>query len=304
MGSVRAIPMKLVCSLVLSFLLTSCAPKPEPVLDQATVNARNASLRMKNSSTSRTLRVLDVGDKVEVLERQDNWYRVRYGPDVEGWMEESTVITNETRSRIQQLVASSKDLEPQNTAALKQDANLRLEPGRTTSIIRRLDSGTKVEVLERTTKPRPGSDTAHDIWLKVRPAPSEVGWVLSNAVEFDIPTDIAQYSEEYVYAAVKKINKVQDPIAGPINWYIIGERKPSSDPNLDFQGIRVFTWNMKKHRYETAFRTRGMRGVYPLQVGQDGVNPTFRVYELSEDGATKVPRDFVMYGVIVREKRS
>jgi SH3-like domain-containing protein len=296
--------MKLVCSLFVSLILTSCAPKPEPVLDQATVNARNASLRMKNSSTSRTLRVLEVGDKVEVLERQDNWYRVRFGPEVEGWMEESTVITNETRSRIQQLVTSSKDLQPQNTAALKQDANLRLEPGRTTPIIRRLDSGTKVEVLERTTKPRPGSDSAHDVWLKVRPAPAEVGWVLSSAVEFDIPTDIAQYSEEYVYAAVKKINKVQDPIAGQITWYIIGERKPSSDPNLDFQGIRVFTWNMKKHRYETAFRTRGMRGVYPLQVGQDGVNPTFRVYELSEDGATKVPRDFVMYGVIVREKRS
>jgi len=57
---------------------------------------------------------------------------------------------------------------------------------------------------------------------------------------------------------------------------------------------------MKKHRYETAFRTRGMRGVYPLQVGQDGPNPTFRVYELSEDGTTKTPHDFVMYGVIVR----
>jgi uncharacterized protein YgiM (DUF1202 family) len=296
--------MKLVCSLFAFLLLTSCAPKPESVLDQATVNAKNASLRMKNSSTSRTLRVLDIGDKVDVLERQDNWYRVRYGLDIEGWMEESTVVTKDTTNRIQQLVTASKDLEPQNTAALKQDANLRLEPGRSTSIIRRLDRGTKVEVLERTTKPRPGSETAHDVWLKVRPAPSEVGWVLSSAVEFDIPDDIAPYSEEYVYPAVKAINKVQDPIAGQINWYIIGERKPNSDPNLDFEGIRVFTWNMKKHRYETAFRTRGMRGVYPLQVGQDGVNPTFRVYELSEDGATKIPRNFVMYGVIVREKRS
>jgi hypothetical protein len=46
-----------------------------------------------------------------------------------------------------------------------------------------------------------------------------------------------------------------------------------------------------------------MRGVYPLEVGQDGVNPKFRVYTLAEDGTTKVPRDFVMYGVIVREKK-
>src|SRR5215468_6339190 len=294
------IRMKLLLLPLVSLLLASCAPKPEPILDEGTVVAKNASLRMKNSSTSRTIKLLDTGDRVDVLERRDNWYRVRYGSDVQGWMEESTLVTNEMKRRIQTLVAQSENLEPQNIAALKQDANLRLEPGRSTPIIRRLDSGTKVEVLARVTKPRPGSDNAHDMWLKVRPAPTEVGWVLSTAVEFDIPTDISQYSEEYIYTAVKTINRVQDPVAGQISWYIIGERKPGSNPYFDFDGIRVFTWNMKKHRYETAYRTKGLRGVYPLQVGQDGPNPTFRIYELGEDGATKTPHDFVMYGVIVR----
>jgi SH3-like domain-containing protein len=295
--------MKLLLAFLFSLLLTSCAPKPEPILDEGTVVAKNASLRLKNSSTSRTIKLLDTGDRVDVLERQDNWYRVRYGSDVEGWMEESTVVTNQTRGRIKKIVAESQNLEPQNTAVTKQDANLRLEPGRNTSIIRRLDSGTRVEVLDRVTKPRPGSDTFYDMWLKVRPTPTEVGWVLAGAVDFDIPTEVAQYSEDYIYAAVKTINRVQDPLAGEITWYVIGERKPSTEPNIDFQGVRVFTWNLKKHRYETAFRTKGMRAVYPLEVGQDGVNPTFRVYVLAEDGTTKVPRDFVMYGVIVREKK-
>ena len=295
--------MKVFVTLLLAVVLTSCAPRPEPVLDQATVVAKNASLRMRNSSTSRTLRVLDTGEKVEVLELRDNWYRVRYGPDVQGWMEESTVVTNDTKNKIQQLVAASQNEEPQNTAVLKQEANFRLEPGRTTSIIHRLDSGTKVEVLERVTLPRPGKESAHDIWLKVRPKPTEVGWVLANALEFDIPADVSQYSEEYTYAAVKTLNRVQDSIAGQINWYIVGERRPSHDPNVDFEGIRVFTWNMKKHRYETAFRTKGLRGVYPLEVGQDGVNPTFRIYELAEDGTTKIPHEYEMYGVIVRAKR-
>jgi hypothetical protein len=295
--------MKFFVTVLFVLFLASCAPKPEPVLDQGIVVAKNASLRQKNSSTSRTLRVLDTGEKVEVLERQENWYRVRYGSDVQGWMEESTVVTTETKNRIQQLVAASKNQGPQNTAVLKQTANFRLEPGRSTAIIHRLESGTKVEVLDRVTLPRPGSSSSHDIWLKVRPTPTEVGWVLVNAIEFDIPGDIAQYSEEYTYAAVKIVNRVQDSIAGQINWYIIGERKPSHDPNVDFEGIRVFTWNMKKHRYETAFRIRGLRGVYPLEVGQVGVNPTFRVYELDEDGTTKIPHDYVMYGVIVRTKK-
>src|SRR5437773_12362143 len=123
--------MKFLLGLFVFLLVTGCAPaKSEPVVDQATVTSKNASLRLKNSSTSRTLRVLDTGEKVDVLERQDNWYRVRYGTDVQGWMEESTVVTSETKNRIQKLVAASQNLEPQNTAVLKQDCNLRLEPGR------------------------------------------------------------------------------------------------------------------------------------------------------------------------------
>src|SRR5207247_5209424 len=164
--------MKLLLLVFVSLLLTSCAPRSEPVLDEATVVAKNASLRLKNSSTSRTLRVLDTGEKVDVLEHQDNWYRVRYGPEVQGWMEESTVVTNETKNQIQKLVAATRHLAPQNTAQIKQDANMRLQPGRSTAIIRRLESGTRVEVLDRVTMPRPGSETSRDVWLNVRPSPS------------------------------------------------------------------------------------------------------------------------------------
>ena len=284
-------------------LVTSCSPKPEPILDQATVVAKNASLRQRSSSTSRTLRTLDPGDRVEVLERQNNWYRVRYGPDVQGWMEESTVVTNATRERIRTLVAASQDQLAQNTGVLREEANFRIEPGRTSSIIRRLDSGTKVEVLDRVTTPRPGSDSSSDVWLKVRPSPKEVGWVIGNLVEFDIPADVAPYSESYTYSAVKTLNQVQDPLAGPVNWYVVGERKPGLDPHLDFQGIRVFTWNQKKHRYETAFRLKGLRGIYPLEAGQEAGKPTFRVYQLLPDGSGKSAREFVMNGVIVREKK-
>src|SRR2546427_6468978 len=116
--------MKVFFTLLFVILLTSCAPKPEPVLDHATVVAKNASLRLKNSSTSRTLRVLDMGDKVEVLERQGNWYRVRYGIDIQGWMEESTVLTNDTKSRIQDLVTSSQNRSEEHTSELQSQSNI------------------------------------------------------------------------------------------------------------------------------------------------------------------------------------
>jgi uncharacterized protein YgiM (DUF1202 family) len=294
--------MKAVVLLTL-LLINSCAPHPEPILDQATVVAKNTSLRMRNSSTSRTLRVLDTGDKVSVLERQDNWYRVRFNDEIEGWMEESTVVTNSTLNRIQSLVSASEGQTPQNTAVVREQANFRIDPGRNTSIIRRLESGTKVEVIDRVTTPRPGSDSAWDIWVKVRPSPTEVGWVFGGLLDFDIPAEVAGYSEGYVYTAVKMINRVNDSIAGPVNWYVVGEHKNGMDPHLDFDGIRVFTWNMKRHRYETAYRAKGLRGVYPIEIGQSSTGPTFRIYELSGDRSEKMHRDFVMYGVVVREIR-
>jgi len=295
--------MNKVVVLLALLVATSCAPKPEPTLDQATVVAKNASLRQRSSSTSRTLRTLDPGARVEVLERQNNWYRVRYGTDVQGWMEESTVVTNATKERIRSLVAASKNEPSQNTGVLREEANFRIEPGRTSSIIRKLEPGTKVEVLERATTPRPGSDSSSDVWLKVRPSPTEVGWVIANLLDFDIPAEVAPYSESYTYSAVKAVNQVQDPLAGPMNWYVVGERRSGLDPHLDFEGIRVFTWNQKKHRYETAFRLNKLRGIYPLEVSQDAGKPTFRVYQLLPDGSGKTARDFVMNGVIVREKK-
>src|SRR5947207_559595 len=126
-------PMRPLSALLVFLFLTSCAPKPEPVMDHATVVAKNSSLRLKNSSTSRTVRLMDMGERVDVLEQQENWYRVKFGADIQGWMEASTIVTNEMKDRIQKLAAASQNLEPQNTAILKQDANLRLEPGRSAS---------------------------------------------------------------------------------------------------------------------------------------------------------------------------
>ena len=43
---------------------------------------------------------------------------------------------------------------------------------------------------------------------------------------------------------------------------------------------RVFTWNVKRHRYETAYRERNLNGVLPAAIshevfGKEGNLPTF-----------------------------
>ena len=287
---------------VLLVPLAGCSPKGPPSLGEATVNVRNASLRSRDSSTSRTLRVLEPGMKVELLEQQGSWYRVRLG-EMEGWMSASTLLTDAMRDHIQEGVNASIGQVPQNTGTLTRDANLRVDPGRNTAVLRLVPERSPVEVLERRTVPKEGGPGRADAWLKVRTSPTEIGWLLSTFVVFDVPEGIAPYTEDYVYSAVKTLNSIEDPVSGTIRWYVVGERRPGSDPELDFTGIRVYTWNMRKQRYETAFRKQGLRGVYPLEVGQVANNPTFRFYELDADGKTKQRRDYVMNGVIVRETK-
>jgi hypothetical protein len=279
-------------------LFAGCSTPPPT--EQATVNAEHANLRSRESATSRTLKVLEPGDKVEVLEQQGRWFRVRFG-DIEGFMEVSTLLTDSTRKNIQSNLESAKDQVVQNTGKLTQDGNLRLEPGRSTAVLRRLPSRTMVEVLDRQTLPREDAKDRFDSWLKVRTSPTEVGWLLSGFVEFDVPEPIAQYTEDYIYSAVGVVNRIEDPVLGTMSWYVVGERRPGTDPQLDFTGIRVFTWNVKKQRYETAYRKGALRGVYPLQVSTASNKPSFRFHELSADGKTKVARDYTMEGVIVRE---
>ena len=283
-------------------LVTACSGNTATGITQATVNAEHASLRSRDSATSRTLKVLDPGTKVDVLEQQGRWYRVRLG-EMEGWMDASTLLTDSMRDHIQESINSAIGQMAQNTGVLTEGGNLRVDPGRNTAVLRKLPERTAVEVLERRTIPREDIKGRPDAWLKVRTSPTEVGWLLSIFVEFDVPEGIAPYTEDYIYSTVKTLNEIDDPVAGLIRWYIVGERRPGGDPELDFTGVRVFTWNKSKQRYETAFRKQGLRGVYPLEVSRDADKPTFRFYELSADGKTKQPRDFVMNGVIVREAK-
>jgi hypothetical protein len=56
--------------------------------------------------------------------------------------------------------------------------------------------------------------------------------------------------------------------------------------------VRVFTWNVKKHRYETAYRQRNIEGYLPVTIsqsknGQGQPVPTFSITVATSD-AVKV----------------
>ena len=57
---------------------------------------------------------------------------------------------------------------------------------------------------------------------------------------------------------------------------------------FDFNQFRVFTWNVRRHRYETAYRER-IEGALPVSVaqedfGKEGVLPAFVIRVSDENG--------------------
>jgi hypothetical protein len=58
--------------------------------------------------------------------------------------------------------------------------------------------------------------------------------------------------------------------------------------------VRVFTWNTKKHRYETAFRERDLWGYLPVtmtsQTFPEGIEPTFTLHVSSTQDVTIDPQ--------------
>ena len=71
-------------------LVASCVPAMDPAIDEATILRDNTSVRIDGTSSSRTMFMLNEGDRVSIIEKQGTWYRVRDQDLIEGWMDEST----------------------------------------------------------------------------------------------------------------------------------------------------------------------------------------------------------------------
>jgi hypothetical protein len=280
----------------LALIVPSCALEREPVLDQASVIA-NTSVRAEPTSSSRTLFRLPEGERVSILGKSGAWYRVLDKDAFGGWMDETTLLLDSTLEQMRIMLAESAGIEVQNTVTTRDAVNLRVAPGRDSSIVRRLGRNLTLEVLDRATTPGPGGEGT-DIWLKVRPGPDQIGWVYAPLVQFGVPDALAPFTEGRIYAGVRVLAEVTDPEVGRVHWYVVAERRPGASPEVAFDGIRVFTWNLNQHRYETSLRLGDLRGAYPVEI--IGNPPGFRFHVLEAAGNPR-PREFAMRGTVPRE---
>jgi hypothetical protein len=150
-----------------------------------------------------------------------------------------------------------------------------------------------------------------DEWSLVRNREGQSGWILTRRLVMAIPDEVAQYAEGRHIVSYFALGQLRD---GDTNkptwlWTTIG----NGTAPYDFDSFRVFTWSLRRHRYETAHIERNLHGYAPVLLkdvefsaaGKSGAEPTkgkypgFSVCVENRDGE-RVRREFVLLTNVVR----
>jgi hypothetical protein len=127
------------------------------------------------------------------------------------------------------------------------------------------------------TKPPEEAKPMDDLSL-IRNKDGRVGWVVSNSIFLDVPDDVAQYAEGQRITSYFPMGEVTDGDKKFNHWLWTTQSQKFAP--FEFDGLRVFTYNTRRHRYETAYRERTMRGFFPLDVKA----PNFSVIAEDDSG--------------------
>lgn len=142
-----------------AFLLTlsACNRKGHRVLEVNYVSAVQATLRDQVATIYNRVGTVKNGDRVEVLEHEKRFSRVRTASGIEGWIEQRYLVNQETYDGLQKLTRENLNDPVQAPGVLRNDTNLHLTPGRETEHLYQLSSGAKVSILKRATAEKQAS---------------------------------------------------------------------------------------------------------------------------------------------------
>jgi hypothetical protein len=313
--SLRTILSLTASLLFLALTMAGCRSESSGKSDYVYVAVPETALRDRVANVSSKTGVVHNGERLQVLERMQNrrFLRVRSPRKEEGWVSERYLADQQTFDQFQRAAEQYKDTPSQGTATVERQIKVHVQPGLKAGSLYMLDEKQKVALLQRkpvnrnaapqakdadTDTDSSDDDTASngppalwDDWWLVRDAQQRVGWVLGRALYLEVPDEIGQWAEGQRIVAVFPLDEVSDD-GNKVGEYLVLLTEPKDGLAYDFDQIRVYTRNTRKHRYETAYRERNLAGSLPVTLGQqdfekEGVLRTFTLRLRQDDGQVK-----------------
>lgn len=269
--------------------------KPKVLTHYVYVTAKSTFLRDRIAAVSnRTGNVVN-GQRLEILEQNRRFYRVKTDSGEIGWIDERAVATQQVADEFEALQKDHAEDPVVATGTVSDDVYLHISPGTQEDRFYRLSDGDKLKLLQRASiqKPLPPGQTVESMarakgiqikegevlkppmqdWWLVRDANNHTGWMTSGLLSTDVPEAIARYAEGQRIVGAYIINKVVDPeiegVSKDVPQYVTVTSPYEAGLPYDFNQVRVYSWNLKHHRYETANRDKNIIGYLPVKIGMD-----------------------------------
>ena len=312
---------------VVALLAWYFRPKHES-LGAAYVSERTLTLLSSVAQVHEQVGVLYYGERVDVLARRNDNVKVRTANGTIGWVDGRYLMEPELWERSEKLLAQTKSMIVQARGRTKTTTNLRVEPGRTEPRLYQFGRGIEVEVFGRAvadwaqvtdekelaaenepqkkedwylvqgvaTRP-PGEGAVRNSAVTTTTQPGDqtipiAGWVVARFISLDLPDPVREGTTAANVRAIAwfELNRVTDAEGEHPQYLVAGTRSAEGAP-CDFTTLRVFTWNSKKTRYETAYIENDLCGVLPIQIGKGPEGePEFRFHMMERSKPERVYR--------------
>jgi SH3-like domain-containing protein len=282
----------LFCALAMAAGCSRFRPKPE--VQWVYVSAKQTYLRDRVAAVSNRTGTVVNGDKLQVLDHGRRFLKVQTAKGEQGWIDEKAVATQDVYGQFDALKEAHKNDPVAASAVVRDEVYLHSRPGRDSERFFLLQEGLKLKMLERATLPKPlppgmkaakppapvpGKPAVADApppppamedWWLVRDADGRTGWIYSRMIDVDAPEALTRYAEGQRIVGAYVLTTVHDDEAEGENKdvpvYVTVMSPYKAGLTYDFDQVRVFTWSLKKHRYETGFRDKNIEGYLPVTV--------------------------------------
>ncbi len=138
-------------ALVLVALSSACKRGALAKHEYMYVSAQETSLRDRVATMYNKIGTVHSGDRVEVLEKQRRFLRVRTDSGQEGWIEERSLVPQDIYDAFQKLASDNANQEVQAHGTARSELNMHVTPSRDGEHLYQLKDGEKVDILKRAT---------------------------------------------------------------------------------------------------------------------------------------------------------